>query len=306
LLNLILLYDQVGIEAPGYELMKIAHLILAHSGPEQLQRLISRMAHPNAYFFVHIDAKADIGAFTFLAKTDRVFFVEKRVKVRWGAYSIVQATLNGFKAILDSAISVNRINLLSGSDYPLANPENVHRFFEENRETNFMEFQDVISVWKEAIPRVTEYHLDNYSFPGKYLVQNWINRLLPARKMPAGLTPVGRSQWMSLTAESVQYILQYLDEHSEVARFFKLTWAPDEMIFQTILYSSRYRESLLNDNLRYVDWSAGEPSPKLLTGDDLEKLLKSGKLFARKFDMKTNPEILDLLDERIFINQINL
>jgi len=286
--------------------MKLAHLILAHSGPRQLQRLVNRLEHSDAYFFIHIDGKADIGEFAFLAKTGKVFLVEQRARVRWGAYSIVEATLNGFKAILDSGIPFNRINLLSGSDYPLTNPEKIHLFFAENAMQNFMEFQDVKSVWKEAIPRVTEYHLDNYSFPGKYMVQKWMNRLLPVRKMPAGLTPVGRSQWMSLTFESMRYMLQYLAENPEVSRFFKLTWAPDEMIFQTILYNSRFRESLVNDNLRYIDWSAAEPSPKLLAAADLDNLLKSGKLFARKFDMDKNPEILDLLDQKIFSNQINL
>ena len=286
--------------------MKIAHLILAHSGPGQLQRLINRLKHPDAYVFIHIDGKANIGEFALLAKTENVFLVEQRARVRWGAYSIVQATLNGFKAILDSGVSFNRINLLSGSDYPLANPEKIHLFFAENTVQNFMEFQDVKSVWKEAIPRITEYHLNNYSFPGKYMVQKWMNRLLPVRKMPAGLTPVGRSQWMSLTFESMRYLLLYLAENPKVSRFFKLTWAPDEMIFQTILYNSRFRESLVNDNLRYIDWSAAEPSPKLLVADDLDHLLKSGKLFARKFDMDKNPEILDLLDEKIFSNQINL
>ena len=49
-----------------------------------------------------------------------------------------------------------------------------------------MEYYSVTNEWTEAVPRLTEYHLTNYNFPGKYLVQKWMNKLLPARRMPAG------------------------------------------------------------------------------------------------------------------------
>lgn len=122
---------------------------------------------------------------------------------------------------------------------------------------------------------------------------------MPARKMPANLTAVGRSQWMSLTIDSVEFILKYLHTNPGVVRFFKLTWAPDEMLFQTILYNSRFRGTMTHNNLRYIDWSEGKPSPKVLTMNDLEMIVASKALFARKFDMNLHPELLEQLDKRI-------
>ena len=162
-----------------------------------------------------------------------------------------------------------------------------------------MEYYSIRNEWTEAIPRLTEYHLTNYNFPGKYLVQKWMNRLLPPRTMPAGLEPVGRSQWMSLTLDAVRYLLEYLDGHPGVAKFFKLTWAPDEILFQTILYNSPFRSSLVNNNLRYIDWSKGQASPKVLKVEDLDGMLASGKLFARKFDLAQFPEVIEKLDKKI-------
>jgi hypothetical protein len=163
-----------------------------------------------------------------------------------------------------------------------------------------MEFQPVMEEWKEAIGRITEYHLTDYSFPGKYFVQKWMNRLLPSRKMPDELIPVGRSQWMSITMDAARYILRYLKQHPEVVTFFKHTWAPDEMIFQTILYNSDFREKMVNNNLRYIEWQQGKASPEILRQRDLENLLASGALFARKFDMINHPGVLNQLDKKLF------
>lgn len=73
-------------------------------------------------------------------------------------------------------------------------------------------------------------------------------------------------------------------------------WAPDEMVFQSVLYNSHFREIIVNDNQRYVDWSELQPSPKILTMTDAETLTTSDKLFARKFDPDVDNKILDYLD----------
>ncbi|SDD80816.1 Core-2/I-Branching enzyme [Dyadobacter soli] len=279
--------------------MKIAHLILAYAAPAQLSKLIGALEDEHAWFFVHLDKKADLNAFAFLQNHERITLVPDRVDVGWGAYSIVEATLRGFKAVVDSGIDFGYVNLLSGADYPLQSPPEIHDYFVRNAGKNFMEYYSVHNEWTEAIPRLTEYHLTNYNFPCKYLVQKWLNKLLPARTMPAGLEPVGRSQWMSLTLDAVRYMLDYLDGHPGVTKFFKLTWAPDEIIFQTILYNSPFRSSLVNDNLRYIDWSKGQASPKVLTEEDLDRVLASGKLFARKFDLARFPAVIAKLDRKI-------
>ncbi|MCF0048695.1 beta-1,6-N-acetylglucosaminyltransferase [Dyadobacter sp. LJ53] len=280
--------------------MKIAHLILAHGQPAQLARLVRTLTHPDAYFFLHIDKKAVLPEFEAILPKENVFYVDKREKVGWGAYSIVQATINGLEAIVSSELNIGYINLLSGSDYPLKRADEIHNFFRDQNGKNFMEFLSVSHEWKEAIPRLSEYHLTDYHFSGKYFVQKWMNKLLPARKMPDNLVAVGRSQWMSITLDAAKYILTYLKAHPEVTHFFKHTWAPDEIIFQTILYNSRLRDTMVNNNLRYIRWQDGKASPEIFTAKDEQDLLNSGSLFARKFDMISHPEILDQIDKKIF------
>jgi hypothetical protein len=74
---------------------------------------------------------------------------------------------------------------------------------------------------------------------------------------------------------------------------------PDESFFQTILINSRLADRIVNDDLRYIDWSEGRASPRILTSDDLDSLLASGDLFARKFDARVDERVLDMLDASI-------
>jgi len=46
----------------------------------------------------------------------------------------------------------------------------------------------------------------------------------------------------------------------------------------------------------YADWSAVKSHPKTLGSGDLDTVLGSGKLFARKFD---DARVLDKIDERV-------
>lgn len=278
--------------------MKIAHLILCHNNPAQVQRLIERLMHEDAAFYIHLDLKTDIAPFLRLQALPNVHFVQKREKVYWGGYSIVQATVNGFAEIVNSGVQYDLVNLLSGQDYPLVAVEEIHSFFKGHQDKIFMHTLSVMNEWKEAIPRVTQYHLANMQFAGKYRVEQFLSKILPARKMPDNMEAVGRSQWFTIPLPCAKYIVDFLDSHKNVVSFFKLTWAPDEIIFQTILHNSRFKAQMVNDNLRYIDWSAGGASPKLLTMEDKDKLMNSGKLFARKFSPDKS-EILDLIDDTI-------
>ncbi|RYE13665.1 MAG: glycosyl transferase [Sphingobacteriaceae bacterium] len=281
--------------------MKIAHLILAHAGPAQLQRLVERLLHKDADVYIHIDKRAAIQPFEQLQELPGVVFIQHRVKVYWGAYSIVEATLRGFETISQAGKKYDYINLLSGQDYPIQPINHIHRFLEENKGKAFMEFYPVATVWQEAIPRLSRYHLTHYRFAGKHLLEKWMNKLLPDRIIPKKMVAVGRSQWFTITSEHMHYILQFLQNNPVVSRFFKFTWGADELVFQTILYNSPYQKDMVNNNLRLIDWSDGGVSPKTFTIADASALMTSDKLYARKFGSNTNDPLLHLIDQQLLL-----
>ncbi|MBC7407250.1 MAG: glycosyl transferase [Arcicella sp.] len=277
--------------------MKITHLILVHENPLQIKRLIQRLAHPDADFYVHVDLKTDINPFLFL-QSQNIKFIINRVRVHWGAYSVVQATVNGLSEILKTGNKYDYINLMSGQDYPLKSTSDIHYFLENNPNKAFMHTLSVENEWKEAIHRITKYHLSEYTFLGKYTLEKWLNLFLPLRKMPNNLVAVGRSQWFTITSTHAEYLVNYLQKNKNVKRFFELTWGSDEFVFQTILFNSEYQKDIVNDNLRYIDWSEKKASPKTLTINDLSTLLNSGKLFARKFNETLDCLIINELDKQ--------
>lgn len=276
---------------------RIAHLILSHQNPDAVARLASQLAHPDGTVYVHVDKKTSVQPFAErLGNPSHVRLIQHRTAIAWGAYSMVDATLRAMEEILAQG-KYDFINLLSESDYPLKKTSEFHAFLNGNPGKSFMEMHFRGSPWwDEAQQKTNSYHLVDYRFPGKYTVQKALNTLLPERSLPAGLHFTGRSQWMTLSAKHVQYVLDYEARHPKAIRFFTHTWGPDEFFFQTILHSSAHRDELVSDSLRYIDWSEEKVSPKTLTCYDFDALADSGKFFARKFNPSVDAEVLDRID----------
>lgn len=276
----------------------IAHFILAHAHPNQLSRLVNKLSYPNTVFFIHIDLKSNQEDFEIvLNKMDHVYFIKKRIDIQWATYSMVEATINGFKEIVDSGLNIDFVNLLSAQDYPIKSAASFHAYLQQNSGKAFMHCLDVETEWKEAILRVREYHFNHWNFPGKYRFQKLVNFLLPHRRMPDGLIPVGRSQWFTISLKHVVFLIKRVESAPKIVNFFRFTWAPDELIFQTLLYNSAFKEDIISNNLRYIDWSQGLKNPKLLTSLDFNEFMQSDKFFARKFN--ENDPVLDMIDQSI-------
>jgi hypothetical protein len=96
----------------------------------------------------------------------------------------------------------------------------------------------------------------------------------------------------------VEHVQRVVETRPDVVRFFEHAFIPDELFFQTVLMNSAHAESIVDDNLRYIDWAA-HPGPKILREEDLPRLLVSDKLFARKFDATVDADVLDRLDEHL-------
>lgn len=75
-----------------------AFLIIAHNEPELLKILISLLDHPRCDIYIHIDRKADINMFSDInTKNPNIRFVEDRIDVKWGHYSLIQSEMKLFE-----------------------------------------------------------------------------------------------------------------------------------------------------------------------------------------------------------------
>ena len=276
--------------------LRLAHLILAHAYPEQLERLAKRLQHPNADIFIHLDQKSDIRAFSKVAALPNVFFIEDRSLIDWGTYSMVRATLNSMETILKTKVAYSHINLLSPQDYPLKNAEEINQFFMDNAHTSFLDSKKIGKEWMEGVHRVENYNFGDYKFKGHYYLQYAINFLHIKKSKPKQLTLLGRSQWFTITPECAHYVIYKIKNDSKLRNYFRMSFAPDEFIFQTILGNSNLAHTLVDDNLRHIVFEDKAHHPTVLTMEDALLLINSNKLYARKFDPKIDELIMNYLD----------
>lgn len=265
--------------------MQIASLVLAHRDPAQLHRLLGRLVDMGPVY-VHLDARADIRVFAEGAPAG-VRWVKPRVPVRWGCMSVVWAILNGLREVV--ADPPDYVHLLSGHDYPLGGGETMRATLSAGGE--FIE----VRARPEEAPRYRRFHLDQ-DMSCRHLrrpVERALNTVLAPRTPPLEIH--FGSGWFTVTGTLARYFVDFCDRRPDVMRYFRLTRVPDEMLFQSIVMQSPFRDRLAEHNLRFIDFDGG-PHPRILTVDDLPSLTRSGRLFARKFEPVASDVALDALD----------
>jgi hypothetical protein len=287
--------------------MKVAHIIMCHKNPAFVARLIKTMSHDFFDFYVHADKKNTEENFAVLANLPRTKLIEKRVVVEWAGYSCLQAILNCIEEIINSETQYDFVNILTGQDYPLKSANYIYNFLETNKGKSFIKFETPPSEWWDnALQRFTKYHMTNYRFKGKTRIEQLLSFILPERKFPLeyGLYGGPYSAHWTVSMDVAKYIFEFLKDNKKISNFFNYTWGSDEFLITSIIMNSPYKDNVVNENYRYMDWSHGGARPRILTVVDLPILLKSPAFFARKFDPTLDLDILNLIDRELIYKEI--
>ncbi|MBB6498108.1 beta-1,6-N-acetylglucosaminyltransferase [Pedobacter cryoconitis] len=283
--------------------MRIAHIIVAHKNPAQLEKLIRAMYHPDFDFYIHLDKKVDIGPFEYLKEVPRVHFIKDRTVCNWGGFSLVEAVIKSIDEIRKTGIAYDFVNLMSGQDYPIKKVDEIYNFFDERLGYSFISYDSSRETqwWKEAEKRYKTFHFTDMDFKGKYVIQRIANKIIPNRKFPVSLNLYGgnRSCWWTISFECALYLSAFFKANPKMINFLRLTWGCDEFIIATILMNSPYQDKIVNENYRFIDWSAGEAHPKVFTESDYANIIDSSMLFARKFDLDIDAKVIGLLDANV-------
>jgi Core-2/I-Branching enzyme len=271
---------------------RIAYIVSAYKRPAQLERLLRRLDAPGVTIAVHVDTKTRQAIWDEMTSRCRDLDVVwlPRHRSQWGGFGHVRATLKGLDHVVGNDVPFDYAVLLTGQDYPLRPPTEIARVLGDAGGRSFMRHIELPwDPWgpRGGLDRVEDWHVITY---------RRLHVALPLRrKIPGGLKAWGGSAYWCLEASLVHFVHGYLRENPDYVRFFEHVFVPDELFFQTIIMNSEHRHTVVNDDLRYVDWTR-EPAPVVLTRDDLPALLESGQLFARKFDETVDSEVLDALD----------
>lgn len=308
------------------------YIITAHDYPEQLKRMIDRLSDENSTFYIHVDLKSDITQFKNIVSNTNVRFINTRVDCIWGDISQVTATLNLLEVAMKDAPKNSMIIFISGQDYPIKSPKYIDAYLESHGEYDFLDYTTTPIPKDSDIykTRVKKYKinlssqredfviLDSiFSFnPGnlKTILQLLVKGKLRAKDFFMLFNPKRKSifkehykgtNWFCLTRATLEKIMAYLDLHKDrLLKYYRYTLCPDEQIFHTILHEIMKEDKTIKlmDNLHFVDWERKNvPLPVTFSKEDKGLLLDQPehKLFARKFRMDVDGEILDLIDQKV-------
>ena len=281
--------------------MKLIVLIAAHKNEAQINRLISALSHPDIIIYIHIDKKCRIKASNLLPDAR---IIHKTVDVGWREYSQVESTLKSLKEIVARETDFDYITLISGQDYPVQSVDSILSDLSKDQGKEFIACTTLDqNGWNKARIRYERFYFISYKnrfikFAGG-LLTFFCDKIRWKRSFYKGMLPFGGPSWWTLSKDCVLFILDYTSTHKGLLRFMKKTIHADETLFQTIIMNSPFRDRVINNNYRYVEWSKIKENgnPRVLTSNDYQKIVNSQMHFARKFDIEADEKILDMIDD---------
>lgn len=278
---------------------KHAYLIMAHSDWDTLNTLLELIDDIRNDIYIHIDKKSTFDLQNiYSTKYSKCYYI-KRKNVSWGGDTQIRCELDLLKSALND--KYDYYHLLSGVDLPIKTQDEIHDFFDLNNGKNYIDLDSDAMKNNNFINRCSQYHfLQNkigknkgkiialYSLLEKNCISLQkmlgINRI---KNIPMKLYK--GAQWFSITHEMAKIILS---NEKIIKKYFNKGIAVDELFLQTIAYNSSLRYTIVNENLRYIDWNRGNPYVFRLS--DYEELINSKKkLFARKFSSDVDKEIIE-------------
>ncbi|MGN0558026.1 MAG: beta-1,6-N-acetylglucosaminyltransferase [Acutalibacteraceae bacterium] len=293
--------------------MKIAHLILAHTDPEHIYRLVNRLLQFSDVF-IHIDRNTDAQwLIDKLSNSNNCYFVNPRLHCNWGAWNAVEAEI-ALLRMAQNTDDYDRLVFLQGADYPIKTDKEIISFFENNRDVEFIRGCQVTGSKDPYFwPKCRYISLRNNPNCLKKAF-NYFNRKLKLRlrsgwiKEDSKKYPVfwGGALW-SITGSCGAYILDFYDNHPKFNHWFLYTFAPDELYFVTVVMNSKFRDKTcgcgpepemrgtVNWRTLHI-WEYLPGKARIYTVDDFDFLAEQQELYVRKVNSQESKELLDKLD----------
>ena len=273
----------------------IAYLILVHRFPEQFKRLFRAIHDPANHYVIHVDKssgaaiEADIAAFIApFANTEML--VSQRAL--WGGYSLVEAELRGMAQLLAANPDWTHFINLSGQDFPLKSQAYIRAFLSRTKGTEYIRMLDQRVERPDTMNRLRYLCVEAF---GRLFRTRW------TRTLPTGVTPYIGTQWKIVSRAFCDYAC-HAPAARTIKRFYRHSFIADEGFFQTLMMNGAPHGTIAGDDLRMIDWVPDgdiKLRPRTFTTADAPALMRSANLFARKFDMGEDGEILTLLEQHI-------
>ncbi len=292
---------------------KHAYLIMAHNQPEILKTIIRILDNEHNDFFIHWDLSApqlDENEIKKHARYSNIYFIP-RMNVKWAGFSQTLCQLS----LMEHACQHKQYDyyhLISGVDLPLKTAQEILDFFELS---NNLEYIAIDVLKDEYRDRLRYYYLfqDVYGRNRKnpflaalYIFDIFsvkIQSILGVNRLKNENLDIHKGiNWFSLTDECVRYIISKRDWIEKRLKYSKYG---DEVFIHTLIWNTPFRDKIFNGfdgdrmqaALRLVDWKRG--SPYTFRSEDYDMLIQSKHLFARKFSLDVDADVIKRIEKTL-------
>lgn len=285
-----------------------AYMIIAHNQFELLEKLIKRLDDERNDIYIHIDAKVkdfDFERFENITKFSKVRFTPKRINIAWGDSSQVSCEMLLLKTAVEHENQNNPYtyyHLISGVDLPIKSNDEIHEFFDKNQGKEFIHYSDN-EVSDVSVARVRYYH---FFRKRRNLVTKVFSQAALRIQIMVGVNRLKNKKikiqkgcnWFSITSDFAHYIVE---NYKKFEKVFRYSYCGDELLVQTFVENSKFKNNLFMPNCsnnhfacaRLIDWERG--NPYIWRKEDFDIIKSSPCMFARKFDLNVDREIIDLV-----------
>lgn len=291
--------------------MSQAILILAHKDADYIYSL-SILLKQKFNVYVHFDTKFNLSdEFKEKFNKSNVFICQK-FNVKWGAFSIVEATFVLMKEALKNKDNTF-FHLISGQDVPTKNINEIYNFY-NNNENIYMPYAFSKNIYKshENVLWWTKYYfyfdkVNRRTWYGKIyhrvsLIIQMIFNINKFKNLNIKDDIYHGSAWIDIPREPLEYVFDFLKERQNWYKLFQTSAWPDESVFQTVLCNSEYKGKIIKDNHRYIDWEHRyKNGPKFLDITDYDKIKTGNYHFARKIDKNISKELIIKLQKDLIL-----
>lgn len=267
-----------------------------------------------------MDKKVNIKSFEDIIIGDNIYFTKNRIKTNWGAFSQCRYQISLIEACLKSPIKFDRIFFLSGLDYPLWSNKRIIDFLEQNKKKEFIQGMNLTTCLNppKMQTRVKLYHFRDIPIINNRFIKRAIYGILRESLKYMGIKKKNfilcdnkrydiycGSSWWCLTNDCLNYVYKTIKENQRLSDYFKTCLAPDELLIQTIVFNSDFRnKALLYEGvypglvgltpLHYIEYTN-----KIATyaEDDFVKLISSNKMFCRKLETGISDKLIEKINE---------
>ena len=274
----------------------IAYFILAHHRPQQLRWLVEALARPGGggrdTIILHIDRKSMLGlqperrgiwqtAKALAAEHPNLILMRPRF-TNWGGWSLARIQLRAIEVALRASAEWSHFVNLSGQCYPIKPIEQIRQTLAADPDQVFVELRHLSTLPAD------DWHLRWH--PMIELPHRAVKFKGPRRQPSDFELAYKGSQWSILPRAFCEW-QQRAPIAKPIKRYLSRLLLSDELIMQTLVRNGPWRDKVAPHYGREIIF----PGPKVMTRDDLPRLLSSAALFSRKFDHERDPEVLPQL-----------